>query len=105
VTISGLSLPGFDKALKTMATLYHMFAIQSGSDTMQEFVPAVFNGHHGLNFARRWFSPTSDGTAESITSELDPTGRLAKLGKGMYYNEDNRVVYRHRVQKEVNGQM
>ncbi|KAF8585814.1 hypothetical protein K439DRAFT_1615604 [Ramaria rubella] len=64
-----------------------------GEDNVQKFSVGQFAGYPSLNFARRYFSGITDGTSEPLPKEIDPLGRLAKLGKNMHYNEENRVAY------------
>ncbi|KAF8589307.1 hypothetical protein K439DRAFT_1612892 [Ramaria rubella] len=74
-------------------SLYQAFASRVGEDNVQKFSVGQFAGYPSLNFARHYFSGITDGTSEPLPKEIDPSGRLAKLGKNMHYSEENRVVY------------
>ncbi|KAF8580197.1 hypothetical protein K439DRAFT_1619961 [Ramaria rubella] len=93
VTICGLESDRFRNGLKIIAALYQAFASRVGEDNIQKFSVGQFAGYPSLNFARRYFSGITDGTSEPLPKEIDPSGRLAKLGKNMHYNEENRVAY------------
>ncbi|KAF8587957.1 hypothetical protein K439DRAFT_1613973 [Ramaria rubella] len=84
VTICGLESDTFRNGLKIVAALYQAFAARVGEDNVQTFTVAQFAGYTSLNFARRYFSGITDGTSEPLPKEIDPSGRLAKLGKDMH---------------------
>ncbi|KAF8578566.1 hypothetical protein K439DRAFT_1621239 [Ramaria rubella] len=92
VTICGLESDRFRNGLKIIAALYQAFASRVGEDNIQKFSVGQFAGYPSLNFARHYFSGITDGTSEPLPKEIDPSGRLAKLGKNMHYNEENRVA-------------
>ncbi|KAF8573063.1 hypothetical protein K439DRAFT_1625329 [Ramaria rubella] len=79
--------------LKIVAALYQAFAARVREDNVQKFTVTQFAGYRSLNFTRHYFSGITDGTSEPLPKEIDPSGRLAKLGKDMHYNEENRVAY------------
>ncbi|KAF8580743.1 hypothetical protein K439DRAFT_1619553 [Ramaria rubella] len=93
VTICGLESDTFRNGLKIVAALYQAFAARVGEANVQKFTVVQFAGYPSLNFARHYFSGIIDGTSEPLPKEIDPSGRLAKLGKDMHYNEENRVAY------------
>ncbi|KAF8576648.1 hypothetical protein K439DRAFT_1622725 [Ramaria rubella] len=93
VTICRLESDRFQNGLKIIAALYQAFASRVGEDEVQKFSMGQFAGYPSLNFARRYFSGITDGTLDPLPKEIDPLGRLAKLGKNMHYNEENRVAY------------
>ncbi|KAF8576901.1 hypothetical protein K439DRAFT_1622526 [Ramaria rubella] len=93
VTICGLESDRFQNGLKIIAALYQAFASRVGEDNVQKFSVGQFAGYLSLNFARCYFSGITDGTSEPLPKEIDPSSRLAKLGKNMHYNEENRVAY------------
>ncbi|KAF8588010.1 hypothetical protein K439DRAFT_1613922 [Ramaria rubella] len=93
VMICGLESDRFRNGLKIIAALYQAFASRVGEDNIQKFSMGQFAGYPSLNFARRYFSGITDGTSEPLPKEIDPLGKLAKLGKNMHYNEENRVAY------------
>ncbi|KAF8582191.1 hypothetical protein K439DRAFT_1618496 [Ramaria rubella] len=94
VTICGLNLDPFTNGLKIIAALYQAFATRVGEDNIQKFSVVQFTGYPSLNLVRQYFSNIIDGTSEPIPKEIDPSGRLGKLGKNMHYNEENRVSYK-----------
>jgi hypothetical protein len=66
---------------------------KASEGNLQKFTMSTFNGFPALNFACRYFLGNLDGTGEEIPKEIDPTGKLAKFGKGLHYSADNWVAY------------
>jgi hypothetical protein len=73
-----------------------VYEAKVGDNNIQKFMAASFNGHACLNFAHRYFSGCTNSTVMPIPKEIDPTGRLATMGQGLHFNDDNQVAYLHR---------
>ncbi|TFK62686.1 hypothetical protein BDN72DRAFT_776821, partial [Pluteus cervinus] len=106
VTLTGFSLPTFEKALDYAGEVYNKFRRYFPDKQLQPWVlpPCSESPGRTITFSNRYFTRRNEApTLRSIPFPLvvDPKSILANLVDGtMFHSEDNEVSYYERYQEE-----
>lgn len=99
VTLVGLGLPTFERALDAVGEVYGFFDRAFEDGTLEpEGTITLSNPNNSLNVSNRYLTPKKDApNIEGIPLEedVDPRGYLATTIRGgpFIYTEDNQVKY------------
>lgn len=97
ITITGLGIPSFDKALETIEKIQMAFLIGMGEDQVVPLQPASFQGYFAIDAHNRYFSKKHfiPGQEKHPFDRLtDPYDVLSSLQYGGFIHvADNHVDY------------
>ena len=98
VTITGLNVPNFTKAIENLVAIQNMFARHVKNEDLDLWQPTTYNEHPSIELSNRYFTYRIDdphSPSIPLGPDVDPTGRLAALAGGnLFHSEDNVVLYR-----------
>lgn len=97
ITITGLGIPSFDKALENIERIQIAFLTSMGGDEVEPLQPGSFQGHlaidaHNRYYTKKRFAPGQE--LHAFHPMTDPYGVLASLQNFEFVHiEDNHVDY------------
>ena len=98
VTITGLNVPNFTKAIENLVAIQNMFARHVKNEDLDLWQPTTYNKYPSIELTNRYFTYRIDdphSPSIPLGPDIDPTGRLAALAGGnLFHGEDNVVLYR-----------
>ena len=107
VTITGLSIAGYDRVMNGISAIHALFSRQFKENTLEIWQTDSCEEHQAIAIANQYFTHRSHcpGVASvPFHSTVDPHGRLADISNDkLIHTEDNEVLYFKQVNNETNS--
>jgi hypothetical protein len=97
ITLTALGAPNLQDCIKSIVAIQHTFSRLLPPDSMEDWVPAVFDGHAAINMDNRYFTDRHDmmdNESIAFNTSIDPDRILEKaLGTDFVHMNENKVKY------------
>jgi hypothetical protein len=96
-TLTAIGNPVFNKPIESIAAIFAIFKRAVGDRLSESPVHSTYEDFPAIDVANRYFTPRSGADSkeiQSLTTEVDPNGYLAKAAGATYvHTEENKVYY------------
>jgi hypothetical protein len=97
ITLTALGAPILQDCIKSIIAIQHTFSRLLPPDSMDDWVPAVFDGHAAIDMGNRYFTDrhnSADNESIAFDTGIDPDRILEKaLGTDFVHISENEVKY------------